>query len=1096
MREVKTTGIFTAVTLNDIGTLTALLYSGVDINSKNSYGRTPIEVAAYLENWDCVEEIIRLRHDDKNNSGRFNKALLIAAKYNRTETVSRLLEKGALLDQYSKKNGFFAIHYAVQNKNIDLIKILLAFGADLYTKSDYAEQSPIWGLCYDKLLQRVKFDNIFIILKLLPKIKFQKQLIFAPIIIEIDKTELDSVQFVMEIGKHSLDKDVFNEIIYIALKENCHNIISSLIKRSRGSILGEKLLLDYIDYIQRNPSINQLYLEFISDNTPGLYQYLIKAVSKMDQVKEIKIYNSFDNTIGRLVEYLTYNNSNLNSIDMSFCKLNTHSLLLFWGTLLKNRNIKKLDLRYCIISQLNLNALIEMLKQNKSITSIDLRNRNSHIAKQIEEKLPEILAINTSLREIKYTKDIYSEPGEYYFNNKDVLINKYGSLYYFHMLAKSFLLINYNYAKQYYIELPPEIIFNILREVLTDLPLFPANIEHVNQLCYRGEIPLKYSNSEFRTEITQKWYYKRYILPKINMAISALKKDNYLLAFESLKCIRYVNNIGSYLKNVFSYSELELLLNIAIREENDCLIDMFLVCFSNLPKIEVIYEDEHDISNRLDNYLHLAVRKHDSHLLEKILQQIPSSKYYINHRNKENKTVLQLAIELECKDCIYILCRHVEIFSDTNLNSYQLYQLSQLILNINYGSGIKELNLFFHSLFKFKKSVIYIEKIKNELRLNSSLESLAISGFSESEVIGFIKSALLNNSNLRVLDLSELNLTEKLLDTILWFLRRNPTIRELYIKSKYLNDQNALLLRNLIKENYPLTVLRFTGNPNDGFNTRLLQIESVTGVNAYIQSIELMFSNKKIISRSNIYGVLYYFRSIAQTLLWIQKINSFPEEIIFNILLYLYNELANTSKFIADFRNFAQGLPDLDIHSEELLATIWFEKKYKVIPTIPLLSEFKDKWDKSSELPDRESVSNIYIMSNSACIHEYPKEIKLLLTELCLRFSISLLTLGNTNWSEKFEILAFNMSKAYLLSTINLTSECYYLQRKKPENKPTDDLDQSAYKLLYGLYSQIPDEYQIELPRLSLIAQAGTNDEILEAEKILLDSNKNGCYIC
>src|SRR3990167_5051992 len=111
--------------LKDIKTLLAKT-PALDIE-KNK--KTPMQLAADLGNWHCVILIALMFKTDEYDVARYGHALLIAAQTNQLTPVAlALLNAGVhcnLCISSGEHAGYFAIHFAILNKNYVLLKAIL-----------------------------------------------------------------------------------------------------------------------------------------------------------------------------------------------------------------------------------------------------------------------------------------------------------------------------------------------------------------------------------------------------------------------------------------------------------------------------------------------------------------------------------------------------------------------------------------------------------------------------------------------------------------------------------------------------------------------------------------------------------------------------------------------------------------------------------------------------------------------------------------------------------------------------------------------------------------------------------------------------------
>jgi len=117
----------------NISDVKSALDAGEEINSV-SRDYTPLIWAVSTKHWDVAKYLIE-RGADINRKGPFNRtAMMYAAMHNNAELAKSLIERGANIKDTDER-GYSALHYAISPKSsIELVKILVDNGADLYQK--------------------------------------------------------------------------------------------------------------------------------------------------------------------------------------------------------------------------------------------------------------------------------------------------------------------------------------------------------------------------------------------------------------------------------------------------------------------------------------------------------------------------------------------------------------------------------------------------------------------------------------------------------------------------------------------------------------------------------------------------------------------------------------------------------------------------------------------------------------------------------------------------------------------------------------------------------------------------------------------------
>jgi len=103
---------------------------------------TPIQIAAKLCHWDCVEVIAKNKKADANDRYRYGCALLDAVSNDKIDTVKVLLEAGASKNWTYQESGDGSLHIAIRNRNKYMIALLLSFDFDLTKKNNEGQTPP------------------------------------------------------------------------------------------------------------------------------------------------------------------------------------------------------------------------------------------------------------------------------------------------------------------------------------------------------------------------------------------------------------------------------------------------------------------------------------------------------------------------------------------------------------------------------------------------------------------------------------------------------------------------------------------------------------------------------------------------------------------------------------------------------------------------------------------------------------------------------------------------------------------------------------------------------------------------------------------
>ncbi|EAY27141.1 ankyrin repeat domain-containing protein [Microscilla marina] len=149
-----------AAASGDIEAVKKCLDQGADINYQSSgilsLEQTPLMKAAKNGHLDAVKFLIEKGANiSKGNSGKEN-PITLAAKKNHSEIVLYLIEKGEKVNYRETNYGMTALHHAALNGNLELVKKLMAKGADMKIQNK-EEETPFAVAVFYKNLGVAKY---------------------------------------------------------------------------------------------------------------------------------------------------------------------------------------------------------------------------------------------------------------------------------------------------------------------------------------------------------------------------------------------------------------------------------------------------------------------------------------------------------------------------------------------------------------------------------------------------------------------------------------------------------------------------------------------------------------------------------------------------------------------------------------------------------------------------------------------------------------------------------------------------------------------------------------------------------------------------
>ena len=134
--------LYNAIYDGNIIKINKLIKEGADVNAIDTYGRTPLYLAATCEfNADVIKALINAgaNVNATNNAGQT--PLLVAARNRSLDVIKALIDAGADVNA-TDNAGKTPLHYAACCNNADVIKILINAGADVNAKNN-AGQIPL-----------------------------------------------------------------------------------------------------------------------------------------------------------------------------------------------------------------------------------------------------------------------------------------------------------------------------------------------------------------------------------------------------------------------------------------------------------------------------------------------------------------------------------------------------------------------------------------------------------------------------------------------------------------------------------------------------------------------------------------------------------------------------------------------------------------------------------------------------------------------------------------------------------------------------------------------------------------------------------------
>ena len=136
--------LFAAVRAADVAAIDSAVKSGLDINARDNWGRTPLIVSIQQGKMSVFEALLsgRAQVNLTDNWGRT--PLLVAAQFKNTLALRRLLQAGADINT-ANKNDITPLIAAVQSGNRESAELLLIAGASLDLQDNLGWTALMWA---------------------------------------------------------------------------------------------------------------------------------------------------------------------------------------------------------------------------------------------------------------------------------------------------------------------------------------------------------------------------------------------------------------------------------------------------------------------------------------------------------------------------------------------------------------------------------------------------------------------------------------------------------------------------------------------------------------------------------------------------------------------------------------------------------------------------------------------------------------------------------------------------------------------------------------------------------------------------------------
>ncbi len=130
-----TTPLHWAAYRNDADAVNKLLKAGADVNARNDYGATPLSEAAVTGNVQIIRQLLEAGADVNITNADGQTPLMVVARSANVEAATLLIARGADVNQREQWRQQTALMWAAAEAQPEMVRLLIAHGAEVDARS-------------------------------------------------------------------------------------------------------------------------------------------------------------------------------------------------------------------------------------------------------------------------------------------------------------------------------------------------------------------------------------------------------------------------------------------------------------------------------------------------------------------------------------------------------------------------------------------------------------------------------------------------------------------------------------------------------------------------------------------------------------------------------------------------------------------------------------------------------------------------------------------------------------------------------------------------------------------------------------------------